>query len=147
MSVYADSLMMAANGAVASGTYSAISGAPAAYCTRDDIAAAAAGILTTSGHAGITYHATGPVSITQQEVAQTIGKATGKSIAFAESSVDQQRAGLTAAGLPPFMVEGIIGFGAGLRAGAFDLVTGDVGRLAGKAATSPLEFFTRALNK
>jgi NAD(P)H dehydrogenase (quinone) len=147
MSVYTDSLLMAANAAAASGTYAAISGAPASYCTRDDIAAAAAGLLTSPGHVGITYHATGPVSLTQPEIAQTIAQATGKTIAFAESTVEQQRQGLQAAGLPPFLVEGIIGFGAALRAGAFDLVTGDVGRLAGKPATSPLEFLTQALNK
>src|SRR5262249_6916363 len=64
MAVYMDTLVDGAKKAVASGMYSAIPGAPAAYVTRDDIAAAAAGILCTPGHVGITYHATGPTSIT-----------------------------------------------------------------------------------
>ncbi|MEP7353061.1 MAG: NAD(P)H-binding protein [Acidobacteriota bacterium] len=146
MSVYTDSVADAAKRAVASGTYSAIPGAPAAYVTRDDIAAAAAGILTaTAGHAGITYHATGPISITQQEVAAIIAEAIGKPIAFAEMTAEQQKAGLEAAGLPPFIVTAIAGFGAAIRAGAFDLVTGDVARLAGKAPESPTEFFKRIL--
>lgn len=145
MSVYMDTLLDAARRAVASGSYAAVSGAPAAYVTRDDIAAAAAGILCTPGHAGITYHATGPVSVTQEEIVELIGKASGKNIAFSPMPAEQQRAGLEAAGLPPFVVSAIAGFQAALRAGAFDLVTGDVARLSGKPAESPLHFFTRSL--
>ena len=145
MSVYTDSLLDAARRASASGSYAAVPGAPAAYVVRDDIAAAAAGILTTPGHDGITYHATGPVSITQAEIADAIAKASGKSIAFREMTAAEQRAGLEAAGLPPSLVTGIAGFQAALRAGAFDLVTGDVARLSGKAAESPVEFLSRAL--
>jgi NAD(P)H dehydrogenase (quinone) len=145
MSIYADTLADAARQAVASGTYSAVPGAPAAYVVRDDIAAAAAGLLTSSGHAGITYHATGPASISQQEVAAIIAKASGKRIAFAEMTAEQQRRGLEAAGLPPSVVDAIAGFQATLRAGAFDLVTGDVARLSGKAAESTADFIGRAL--
>jgi NAD(P)H dehydrogenase (quinone) len=145
MSVYTDSLLDAAKRASASGSYAAVPGAPAAYVVRDDLGAAAAGILTTPGHEGITYHATGPVSITQAEIADAIAKASGKPVAFKEVTAAEQRAGLEAAGLPPALVTGIAGFQAALRAGAFDLVTGDVARLSGKAAESPLEFLSREL--
>ena len=145
MSIYADTLLDAAKRAIAAGKYSAVPGSPAAYVTRDDIAATAAGILSTPGHAGITYHATGPVSIGQPEVAEAISKASGKPIAFDTMTETQQREGLEAAGLPPFVVSTVFGFQAGLRAGAFDLVSGDVQRLSGRPATSPLEFLTRAL--
>lgn len=145
MAVYADTLLDAAKRAAASGTYSAVPGAPAAYVVRDDLAAAAAGILCTTGHAGITYHATGPASVTQEEIADAIAKATGKAIAFSKSSEQEQRAGLEAAGLPPFIVSAIAGFQAALRAGAFDLVTGDVARLSGKPAESVPQFLTRSL--
>ena len=145
MSVYTESLLDAARRASASGSYAAVPGAPAAYVVRDDLGAAAAGILTTPGHDGITYHATGPVSITQAEIADAIATASGKPIAFKEMTAAEQRAGLEAAGLPPALVTGIAGFQAALRAGAFDLVTGDVARLSGKAAESPVEFLSRAL--
>lgn len=147
MSVYMNTLVDAARRAAESGSYSAVPGAPAAYVVRDDIAAAAAGILTTPGHAGITYHATGPVSITQAEIADTVAKVTGKPITFVQLSEDQQRAGLLAAGLPLPVVNTIAGFQAALRAGAFDLVTGDVGRLSGKAAQSPIQFLAGALGR
>lgn len=145
MSVYMDTLVDGAKKAVASGTYAAIPGAPAAYVTRDDLAAAAAGLLCSAGHEGITYHATGRVSITQQEIADTIAKIAGKPIVFSATTQEQQRAGLEAAKLPPFVVNSVVGFYAALRAGAFDLVTGDVERLAGKAAESPAEFLEKAL--
>lgn len=145
MSVYTDSLVDAAKRALASGSYAAVPGGPAAYVVRDDIAAAAAGILTTPGHVGITYHATGPVSVSQPEIAEILSKVTGKPIAYAEMTADQQRQGLEAAGLPPFLVTGIVGFHTAIRAGAFDLLTRDVERLSGKAAHSPSEFLGRVL--
>lgn len=145
MSVYMETLLDPAKRALASGSYAAVPGAPAAYVLRDDIAAAAAGILATSGHEGITYHATGPVSVSQPEIAKAIAEAGGRPVRFAEMTAAQQRAGLEAAGLPGPLVDLLFGFQAALRAGAFDLVTGDVERLSGKRAQSPAEFFTRAL--
>ncbi len=145
MSVYMDSLVDAARRAVASGTYSAVSGAPAAYVTREDLAKAAAGLLVSPGHVGITYHATGPVSVGQKEIAQILSKVSGKAIAFANMTEDQQKQGLEAIGMPPFLVTGILGFQAALRAGAFDLVTGDVARLSGTPAQGPEEFLANAL--
>lgn len=145
MSCYMETLVDGAKRAIASGSYSAVPGAPAAYVLRDDIAAAAAGILATSGHDGITYHATGPVSISQPEIAAAVAKASGKPVAFAPITGPQQRAGLEAAGLPAALVDTFFGFQAALRAGAFDLVTRDVERLSGKPAESPADFFARVL--
>src|SRR5579863_7056510 len=129
MNVYMDTLVDAAKRAIASGSYAAVPGAPAAYVVRDDVAAAAAGILTQSGHDGITYHATGPMSVSQPEIASAIAQASGKPIAFKAITESEQRAGLEAVGLPAFLVDIFAGFQAALRAGAFDLVTGDVERL------------------
>lgn len=143
MSVYMDTLLDAAKRAIASGEYAAAPGAPAAYVLRDDLAAAAAGILATDGHDGITYHATGPVSVGQPEIAAAIAKVSGKPVAFRAIADAEQRAGLEAAGLPAFIVNIVAGFQAALRAGAFDLVTGDVERLSGRPAQSPAEFFAR----
>jgi NAD(P)H dehydrogenase (quinone) len=147
MSVYTEALLDAAKRAAASGSYAAVPGAPAAYVVRDDIAAAAAGVLCAPGHVGITYHATGPASVNQPEIADAIAKATGKPIPFLAIPEEQQRTGLEAAGLPPAVVNTILGFQVALRAGAFDLVTGDVARLSGKLAESPFQFLVRALGR
>jgi NAD(P)H dehydrogenase (quinone) len=145
MSVYMDSVLDAAKRAIASGSHAAVPGAPAAYVVRDDVAAAAAGILATSGHDGITYHATGPVSVSQPEIAAALAAASRKPVAFQAITESAQRAGLEAAGLPAFLVDIFSGFQAALRAGAFDLVTGDVERLSGKRAQSPADFFAQAI--
>jgi NAD(P)H dehydrogenase (quinone) len=57
----------------------------------------------------------------------------------------EQRAGLEAAGLPAPLVHIFAGFQAALRAGIFDLVTGDIARLSGKRAESVAEFFARKI--
>ena len=144
MSLYMESLGDAAKKAAGSGEYTAISGEPVAYVRREDIAAAAAGILTSEGHEGITYHATGPASVTQEQVAGAISNASGTMVRLIESTEDQQRAGLQAAGLPPHLIKGIIAFGAAGRAGAFDVVTGDVRRLSGREAVG-LEAYLKDL--
>jgi len=147
MSVYTNTLADAGRRAAEAGEYAAVPGAPAAYVVRDDVAAAAAGILCTPGHAGITYHATGPVSVTQEEIADAAAQASGKPVKFVKLTEEQQRAGLEATGLPPAYINAIMGFQAALRAGAFDLVSGDVARLGGKAAESPGEFLARVLGR
>jgi NAD(P)H dehydrogenase (quinone) len=143
MGPYAEILIDAAKKAVASGVYSALAGAPAAYVVRDDIAAAAAGILRSKGHAGATYHATGPVSLTQEEVAETIAKVAGTPVQFRGLSTEQHTEGLVATGLPPALAAIIVRFQSGLRDGVFDLVSGDIGRLAGKPAESPADFLAK----
>jgi len=145
MGVYTDTLLDAAKRAAASGSYSAVPGAPAAYVVRDDIAAAAAGILATPGHEGITYHATGPASVSPADIAGSVAKITGKPVGFVKITESQQREGLAAVGLPPALVNTFAGFQVALRAGAFDLVTGDVERLSGRPAESVAGFLARAL--
>lgn len=143
MGPYTESLLDAAKNALASGVYSAMDGAPAAWVVREDIASAAAGILSSEGHDGITYYATGPVSITPREAAATISKVIGKPVRFEPLTAEQQKANLEKAGLPPFLISPILRFQMASRDGAFDLVTGDAGRLSGKRAESPEEFLSR----
>jgi NAD(P)H dehydrogenase (quinone) len=112
---------------------------------RDDLGAAAAGLLASDGHAGITYHATGPVSLTAAEIASAVGAAFGKEVAFTTLSGEQVRAGLAAAGLPAPMAEVLARFQDASAAGSFDVVTHDVERLSGRPAQSPVDFIVAAL--
>jgi NAD(P)H dehydrogenase (quinone) len=63
MNIYADSQIDALKRAVASGTHAAADGAPFAYVVRDDLGALAAAVLSSPGHEGVTYHGTGPASV------------------------------------------------------------------------------------
>jgi NAD(P)H dehydrogenase (quinone) len=145
MNIYADFLANHVKSALSTGVYAAPAGAPYAYVVRDDLAAAAAAVLTTSGHEGITYHATGPVSVTHAEVAAAVSRAAGKPVQFSPLTLEQWQAGLVTAGLPPALVDVLTRSQRAGSAGAFDLVTGDIGRLTGRRSQSALEFVSTVL--
>jgi NAD(P)H dehydrogenase (quinone) len=146
MSIYADVLPDTAKQAFSSHTYSALQGAPAAYIVRDDLAAAAAGLLTTNGHGGVTYQATGPASLTASQIADMMGRAGKTTVRYTPITVEQSEANLAAVGLPPAFVNVISKFQQALAAGAFDVVTGDVERLAGRRPESVDDFLRRSLS-
>ena len=147
MSIYAEMILDGAKRALSSHEYAALPGAPAAYIVRDDLAAAAAGLLTTNGHGGVTYHASGPASLTAAQIAEIIGKVVGATVQFSATTVEQLESGLAGFGLPPAIVNSISRFQQALQAGAFDIVTGDVGRLSGRRPESIEEFLGRSLGK
>jgi NAD(P)H dehydrogenase (quinone) len=122
-------------------------GAPAAYIVRDDLAAAAAGLLTTKGHEGVTYHASGPASLSAPEIAGIIAKVAQTAVEFSPITIAQFESNLAGFGLPAGIVDSISRFQQALQAGAFDVVTGDVGRLSGRPAESVEDFLSRTLAK
>jgi len=147
MSIYAEMLLDGVRRALSTQTYSALRGAPAAYIVRDDLAAASAGLLTTNGHEGVTYHASGPASLTAAQIADIIGRVGRTTVQFAPITVSQLESGLAGFGLPPAVVDAISRFQQALQAGAFDVVTGDVERLSGRRPESVEDFLTRSLGK
>ena len=104
----------------------------AAFVARDDVAAAAAGILIGDGHAGAIYNATGPERLSGAERAGIIAETTGRPLVFRVITEQQLRVGLTQAGLPAGAVDIVTGIQVSFAAGVFDIVTGDVERLGGR---------------
>src|SRR4028118_1188777 len=100
---------------------------------REDGAAAAAGILIGEGHAGAIYNATGDKAYTGAERAALISELTGKPVRFVTVPAEALRAGMTKAGLPEAVVNTWVSIQNDFAAGAFDVVTGDVERLSGRA--------------
>jgi NAD(P)H dehydrogenase (quinone) len=144
MNVYIDSQIDGLKRAVASGTYGASAAAPLAYVTRDDLGAISAAVLGAPGHDGVTYHATGPASVTAAQLAEAASRATGTPINFVSQTPEEATKGLAAAGLPAFLVDVIGRFQQAGRDGAFDLVSGDIERLTGRKATLATDFVGRA---
>jgi NAD(P)H dehydrogenase (quinone) len=132
MNFYAESFVQQAQASLGQGVLTGLAENRVAFVARDDVAAAAAGILMGDGHAGAIYNATGPERLSGAERAAIIAEVTGRPVAFLTVPEEQLRAGLTHAGLPAEVVTIVISIQQSFAAGAFDIVTGDVERLGGR---------------
>src|SRR5258705_1604444 len=101
MNFYAEAFVQLAQAALRQGVLTGLAENRTAFVARDDVAAAAAGILIGDGHAGAIYNATGPVRLSGAERAAVIAQITGRPLAVRVITEEQLRAGLTQAGLPP----------------------------------------------
>jgi NAD(P)H dehydrogenase (quinone) len=134
MNYYVEALARDAQAALDRGLLTGLAENRVAFVARDDVAAAAAGILIGAGHAGAIYHATGPESLSGAKRAAVIAEITGRPLAFVTITDEQLRTGLTRAGLPAAVVNIVLGLQMSFVAGAYDIVTGDVERLGGRPA-------------
>ena len=101
-----------------------------------DIASVAARVLGEDGHDGKTYDLTGPAAIGRAEMVAALAKALGKPLNYVdvpEAAFGDQMAKL---GLPPFVLEGVLGFYRMVREGKLAETKPDVERLLGRPARS-----------
>ena len=103
-----------------------------AFVARDDVAAAAVGILIGEGHPGAIYDATGPRTYGWAERAALASEILGAPLGTTPLAPEILRAGLTQAGLPEGLITLLLGIQQDFVDGAFDIVTGDVEKLAGR---------------
>ncbi len=90
---------------IRSGTVALAAGdIPEPFIDADDIAEVAVAALTGDGHAGQLYELTGPACLTFAEAVAAIAEAAGRPIAYRRITIDQQAAGLAAAGVPADIV-------------------------------------------
>lgn len=76
-----------------------------ASASRSDLAMAAAAVLTEEGHDGRTYELTGARAWDFAELAAIAAEAAGAPLIYKAVAPGELRAGLLAAGLPPFVVD------------------------------------------
>jgi len=133
MAFYAESFLDRAKMSLPQGVFASSSSTPVNFVARGDVAAAAAGLISTEGHHGAIYNATGPETLDGPERAAVVAKVTGKPFAFVPVPLEQLLAGLKAAGLPPIVIDAFASIEDMWAKGAFDITTGDVTRLAGRA--------------
>ena len=138
--LYAELLLMGAGQAVASGAlYSATAGAGRAYVSREDCARVDAAALL-KGEGRQILDISGPAAVTQDEVAALYARLSGKPVTHHALSPDALRQGLTAAGLPAFMVGVLVDFDVSAAEGQHAVVTDAVERLTGQAPISVASF-------
>jgi NAD(P)H dehydrogenase (quinone) len=132
MAFYAESFLDRAKMSLAQGVYASSSSARVNLVAREDVAAAAAGLIATEGHHGAIYNATGPEALDGAARAAVVAQVTGKPFAFVQVPLEQLLAGIKAAGLPPPVLDAVASIEDMWAKGAFDITTGDVARLAGR---------------
>lgn len=132
MNYYAQSFADEAKAALAHGAITGLGENKVAFVSRDDIAAAAAGLLTSDGHDGATYNLTGPDSLSGAERAAIVSEVTGQPVAFAVLPEEALRAGLAGAGLSEGVVNAVVSIQQTFLTGAYDIVTGDIEMLSGR---------------
>ena len=133
MAFYAESFLDRAKLSLAQGVFASSSSAPVNFIARNDVAAAAAGLIATEGHHGAIYNATGPETLDGAGRAAVVAQVTGKPFAFVQVPLEQILATLKARNLPPAVLDAVASVEDMWAKGAFDITTGDVARLAGRA--------------
>src|SRR5690606_3748040 len=132
MNYYAESFIQEAQLSLAGGVLTGLGENRVAFVSRDDVAGAAAGILTSEGHTGAIYNATGPQSLTGAERAALVAEASGQPFSFLALDEAALRQGMEQAGLPALVIGAILSIQEKFVQGGLDIVTGDVECLAGR---------------
>ncbi len=136
MSYYSESFAQEAMMSLQHGVITGIAENRVSFVSRDDLAAAAAGILTSEGHDGAIYNGTGPQALSGAERAAAVSKSSGKSVRFITMSAEALENQLKQGGLPPEIARMVISIQRLFADGAFDIVTGDIEKLAGRKPRS-----------
>jgi NAD(P)H dehydrogenase (quinone) len=101
--------------------------------SRHDCAAAAAVVLTSDGHEGMTYDITGPEALTQADLADLLSEVSGRHVQLMPVGDRTLGWGLARHGAPKPVARAIVAFGKAVREGYYDVVDPAVARLTGHA--------------
>ena len=110
------------------------------YIDTRDVAAVAAQVLTSPGHQGKAYTLTGPEALSGDEVAERLSAATGRQVRYVDLPPDVFGQGLAGAGMPGWLVDGVVDSNTMLAAGHAATVTNEVARLTGRPPRSFAQF-------
>jgi len=114
-----------------------------AAAVREEMAEAAANVLTSKGHEGKEYVISGEENVSFSDVAKYISQASGKEITFVSPSQEEYKTALTNAGVPVAYINMFAGFAEGIKQGEFETNEHDLSKLLGRKATSVQAFLTK----
>ncbi|GGC63084.1 SDR family oxidoreductase [Hoyosella rhizosphaerae] len=103
--------------------------------TRDDVADAAAAVLTTHGHDGQTYDLTGPRAFTFTEAAAMMTEVLGRPITYHAETLDEAYQSRESYGAAQWELDGWVTSYEAAATGELDVVTDSVPALTGHPAT------------
>ena len=100
--------------------------------SRQDCAAAAATVLTTEGHVGMTYDITGPEALSQTQLADVLADVSGRRVEVVPVGDRMLAWGLMRHGAPKPVARAIVAFGKAIREGYYSVVDPAASRLLGR---------------
>ena len=99
-----------------------------------DIAAAAVAVLTQPGHEGKAYDITGPEALSAADQVSLIGEEIGRPLTYTDIPEPAARGSMLATGMPAEIVDALLEFMGGVRAGRSATVSDAVQELSGQRA-------------
>jgi NAD(P)H dehydrogenase (quinone) len=106
------------------------------FATREDMAEAAAVVLTTAGHENKEYTIAGETAYSFREIAQMLSDVTEKEVPYTSPAPEEYRTALTAAGVPEFFIGMLGNFATAIKNSEFDTQNTDLTQLLGRKPTS-----------
>jgi uncharacterized protein YbjT (DUF2867 family) len=119
--------------------YAAGGNATIAFVDMRDVAAVAAKVLISDGHAGKTYTLTGPEALTYAQVADKLSRLLGTSIKYVDLSPEQLKRSMLQQGMPQWQVDALADLAAYYTEGPGARITEDVRQVLGR---DPVRFDT-----
>lgn len=116
-----------------------------AFAAREDLAEAAAIVLTRDDQAGMTYELTGDTVWTLSELAAEAAAQSGTSLIYTDLPAEQYQQILTQVGLPDHIVDLIIDADVGISQGSLSTITSDLPTILGRTTTAPSTTVAQAL--
>jgi NAD(P)H dehydrogenase (quinone) len=113
------------------------------FALRNDMAEAAAAILTSEGHENKSYDITNNRAVSFLEIAAAISKASGKTINYVSPAQEEFIKTLSSAGVPMEYVGMFAGFGEVFKQGELDQTNNLLETLIDRKPTSVTEFLTQ----
>ncbi|KVK53998.1 NAD(P)-dependent oxidoreductase [Agrobacterium deltaense] len=132
MNYYIEAMIDELKSAIDQGLVAGLGSERVAYVSRDDLAAALAGVLVSDGHSGAIYNVTGPETLSGEDRAAALSEVTGKSIPFVVITEEVLQGGLNQAGLPDVVIGALTDIKRDFVAGKYDILTTDLERLSGR---------------
>jgi uncharacterized protein YbjT (DUF2867 family) len=105
-----------------------------------DIAAVAAQLLTNPGHQGASYTLTGPEALSAAEVAERLSAAIGRQVRYVDLPPEAFGQALAGAGLPGWLVDGVVEGNKLLAAGHGAELTDEVAKVPGRPPRTFAQF-------
>lgn len=118
-----------------------------AFATREDMAAAAANVLTSEGHEGREYSIANTETISFAEVAAVLSGIAGKTISYTSPTQEAYKAALSAAGVPEMYVNMFAAFAEAIKQGEFESGHSDLEKLLGRKPQSTADFLKSVYTK